>query len=399
MSYSSFLREKPILSLSIHFMALLLLLSPFLSGNAPLICQYKGSWYAPAFSPAMTQASMLSSDLQSKADMDYRKLEYDFVIWPLMRQDPHQLQPAAAWQKPMSKDTEGKCYLLGSYDLGRDLFSACLYGFSQSLKLALLALGLSGILGTILGSFAVFQTYRSERISLWSVAFILAGILLIWNETVYVFEFGRASSSHALWCIGLLLFFLIMAYLFAGMKPAIRFPLDRLVLAYVELMKSIPGLLLLLLLVQIFIRPGQWVLAGIIAFLYLPVVMNYSRSFGYKQVNENYIDALKTLGASDSWIYVKHLLPRIALDLLPVLSFGMANVILLEASLRFLGLGIALNEVSLGSILYAARANPSAWWVVLFPGLMLFWMVYSFNALGEYLRNGPSDSKYLGLKE
>ncbi len=390
MSYKNFLREKPALCLSFLVMILLLILFPFLVGKRPALCQYRGQWYLPSYNSSPTDKSDLTVDLQLKANMDYHKLDYDLVLWPLIEQHPNRLMPATAWQKPGSKDQEGGYYLLGSYDLGRDLLSACLFGFRQSLLIALFALSLSGFFGLILGSFPVFQSQRASRLSLWSLLLISVSLVLVWTEGIFILESKQVRGPHLFKLVFLISVCTLFAYILADRKPAIRFSLDRLSLAYVELMKSIPGLLFLLLLVQIFIRPGFWSLGAIIAFLYLPVIINYSRSFCYRHVSESYIDALVTLGASPARIYVKHILPRLMADLLPVLSLGIANVILMEASLRFLGLGMALQEVSLGSILYAARANPSAWWTAVFPGMMLFWMVYSFNTFGIYLRNKQS---------
>ena len=64
------------------------------------------------------------------------------------------------------------------------------------------------------------------------------------------------------------------------------------------------------------------------------------------------------------------------------MAFGLANIILLEASLSFIGIGLGVDEISLGGLLYSARSNPSAWWVIVFPGLLIFWLVILFNQIG-----------------
>jgi peptide/nickel transport system permease protein len=61
------------------------------------------------------------------------------------------------------------------------------------------------------------------------------------------------------------------------------------------------------------------------------------------------------------------------------------NPIPTESTLSFLGLGLPLDEISLGSMMHSARNHLSAWWVVLLPGLLVFWMVFSFQKLGKIL--------------
>ena len=71
--------------------------------------------------------------------------------------------------------------------------------------------------------------------------------------------------------------------------------------------------------------------------------------------------------------------------ILIAVSFGIANCVLLEAFLTFSGLGLPIEQVTWGSLLTASRDNPSAWWMVVFPGLAIFWTVTIFNRIGEAL--------------
>ena len=67
------------------------------------------------------------------------------------------------------------------------------------------------------------------------------------------------------------------------------------------------------------------------------------------------------------------------------LSFGIANAILLEALLTFLGVGLPPQTVSWGTLLQSVRANFDCWWLAIFPGLAIFFTVYTFNRLGELI--------------
>ena len=69
-------------------------------------------------------------------------------------------------------------------------------------------------------------------------------------------------------------------------------------------------------------------------------------------------------------------------------TFGVARAILYESLLSFLGLGL-VDEASWGALLQQARAGGSGfiWWIALFPGLAIFLTVYSYNLIGESLRD------------
>ena len=60
-------------------------------------------------------------------------------------------------------------------------------------------------------------------------------------------------------------------------------------------------------------------------------------------------------------------------------------MILLEASIRFLGIGSSIEEVSLGSLLFQSRSYIQAWWMIVFPGIFIYWLTSTFYRMGEYL--------------
>lgn len=384
MKYKQFWTERKWVFLSLHLMVLALFFSSWLTGNKPIVCKYQGNWYFPAYQTALVQASALATDLQTQAQMDYRKLNYDFSIWPLFKNDAKQLNAANAWLSPASRGTDHLFYVLGTYELGRDLFSACIFGMNRSLWLALISIVIAAFGGILMGSFSVYQTQRIPQISSASGLFFLISCMILLLFGFMIVEMPSFSNIHYV-LIATYVCFLGLAMVVFDRKPQRRFSLDRLSLAYVEIMKSIPALLFLLIMVQIFIKPGTLILSFILAFLYTPIIVKYSRTYTYKIISEPFLDALAVSGAGPFRIYFRHVLPKVSLDIFPVLTFGMANIILLESSLSFLGLGLPIEDISLGNIMNSARTNPSAWWVVLFPGLILFCLVTSLNGLGEWL--------------
>lgn len=103
--------------------------------------------------------------------------------------------------------------------------------------------------------------------------------------------------------------------------------------------------------------------------------------------DREFVNAARSLGASNARLMIKHVFPNIISPLVVQATFSLAGVVISEAGLSFLGLGAGQNHVSWGSLLNSARdyltTNPN---LVFFPALALFSVVASLNFLGEALR-------------
>jgi len=101
-----------------------------------------------------------------------------------------------------------------------------------------------------------------------------------------------------------------------------------------------------------------------------------------------FAQAARASGARDSRIIFRHLLPNALAPVLVSASFGVANAILVESALSFLGLGVQVPLPSWGGILSVAeQVIDYAWWLVLFPGLAIFTTVAAFNVIGDRFRD------------
>jgi len=104
--------------------------------------------------------------------------------------------------------------------------------------------------------------------------------------------------------------------------------------------------------------------------------------------NRDFVTATQALGASDSRIIWRHIIPNIIQTSLVIGTFAMASAIISEASLSFLGLGVPPEIPTWGTMLADARIYIStAWWLALFPGLCIFLTVLGINLLGDALRD------------
>ena len=100
------------------------------------------------------------------------------------------------------------------------------------------------------------------------------------------------------------------------------------------------------------------------------------------------VDAVRTLGASTARIVVRHVLPNVSASIIVIASLMVANMIIFEASLSFLGLGVPPPTPTWGRMVFdGVQYVDSAWWLSLFPGLAIVVTVMAINLVGDWLRD------------
>ena len=164
----------------------------------------------------------------------------------------------------------------------------------------------------------------------------------------------------------------------------IRVPMDLLVMRLIEIMNSIPGLLLLLSIVAILNNQSIFYVMVVIGLIRWTGIARFIRAELLRVKRLQYIEAAEALGMSQWRILFKHAIPNALTPVLITVSFGIAGAILLEAFFSFLGIG-GNGEITWGSILGLARRYPSAWWLAVLPGLAIFVTVTIFNLIGDGL--------------
>jgi peptide/nickel transport system permease protein len=109
----------------------------------------------------------------------------------------------------------------------------------------------------------------------------------------------------------------------------------------------------------------------------------------------DYVEAARAVGASNTRIIIRHVLPNSLPPLLVQTSLAMGYAIIAEATLSYLGLGAEPGEPSWGSMLYQAQSYlTSAWWMAFFPGMAIFFAVLGFNLLGDGVREALDPRTY-----
>lgn len=155
----------------------------------------------------------------------------------------------------------------------------------------------------------------------------------------------------------------------------------------VDVFLSVPAILLAILTVAV-LGPG---LVNVIVVLALTRWPRYAR-VAYGQTlalaNMPYVRLSRHMGATTASVLIRHVLPNMAgaITVVATLEFGL--MVLFEAGLSFLGLGVQPPTASWGSMLSSGRNYlETAWWIAVLPGLCLFALVLSINLLGDALRD------------
>ena len=214
-------------------------------------------------------------------------------------------------------------FLLGTDMQGRDLLSRIIYGARISLWVGLLAVGISAVIGTVLGAISGF--YRG------------------WVDSVI----SRFAD-------------LLMAF------PFLIFAIGM--MAFLG-----PGFTNLLLALTL----KSWV-----------VFFRLSRGAVMAEKTTEYVEAAKVVGQSNPAIIISEILPNIFHSILVLGTLRMGSLIITEASLSFLGLGIQPPTPAWGSMVADGRDYlVTSWWIATLPGLAILVLVLSINLFGEGLRD------------
>jgi peptide/nickel transport system permease protein len=162
---------------------------------------------------------------------------------------------------------------------------------------------------------------------------------------------------------------------------------DDVLMRLTEIQLAIPTILLAIAVVAV-LGPG---LRNVIITLSVTGWTLYARLIRGETLSvkgRDFVQAARAAGAGDARIMFRHVLPNVLSPVIVVAVFAVANMIILEATLSFLGLGVEPRVVTWGSMLNAGRLYLStAWWLTAFPGLAIFVTVLSVNLLGDSLRD------------
>jgi ABC-type dipeptide/oligopeptide/nickel transport systems, permease components len=164
--------------------------------------------------------------------------------------------------------------------------------------------------------------------------------------------------------------------------------LDGAMMRVLDALLAIPRLLLL---IGVLVAWPRLSIGALVLFLGLTGWFGLSRIVRGQVLalkHAEFVTAARALGASRTRILVRHVLPNLVSPIVVAATLGVAHVIVLEAGLSYLGIGVPQPEASWGNIIQdGADQVARLWWMSLFPGLMLVLTVMTLNVVGEALRD------------
>ena len=232
---------------------------------------------------------------------------------------------------------------LGTDSQGRDMLSTMLYGMRISLLIGLGAVAMQATLGILLGLLA---GYFGKQID--AVLMRLADIHLSFSTMMVAIVLSAVFQT--------------------------AFGVGR----YEEM--AVPFLVMV-------IGIAEW-----------PQYARTVRASVLAEKKKEYVEAARVIGFSSRRIMWRHILPNSLSPILVISTVQVANAVMSEAALSFLGLGMPPTQPSLGSLINSGVEYifSGAWWITIFPGILLVMLILVINLLGDWLRDVLNPKLYKG---
>ncbi len=275
-------------------------------------------------------------------------------------------------------------YLMGTDELGRDVFSRMMQGAWVSLTVGFVAVGIAVGIGIVLGGIAGYYGAKPLRTgTILGLFGLLSGPFALASRKLGIFLLLEGAG---------ILILLSTRYLglrrgFVGrflMLPCVS--VDTLIMRAVDVMLCFPSFFLILTVVAI-LPPSIYNIMAVIGLTSWMGTARFVRAEFLSLREQDFVLAAKALGLSDRRIIFRHLVPNAVAPVLVSATLGIAGAILTEAGLSFLGFGVPPPHATWGNILSdGKRFLFDAPWLTLIPGAAVLIVVLAFNLFGEGLR-------------
>jgi peptide/nickel transport system permease protein len=163
--------------------------------------------------------------------------------------------------------------------------------------------------------------------------------------------------------------------------------LDAFIMRVADVQLAFPYILLAVSLVAV-LGPSLFNLILVLSLVNWVAFARIVRSEVLVVRGKEFVDAARAVGLTNRHILMRHVLPNVMTPVIVVASFSVAQMIISEAALGFLGLGVQPPTATWGGMLAEGRDYMSfAWWFTTFPGLAIMLTVLSINFIGDWLRD------------
>lgn len=265
------------------------------------------------------------------------------LIAPFNPYDPAQIDIMNSEYPPIWIDGAEPQFIFGTDDQGRDLWSTILYGTRLSLLIGLCAVTLQAFLGISIGLIAGYVGGRLD-----SLLMRMADIQLSFST-------------------------LMVAIIFLAVTQAMFGS-------------------------ETFNQYAIYFLIAVIGISEWPQYARTVRATVLAEKKKEYVDSARVLGFGPMRIMIRHILPNSLSPIFVISTVQVANAIISEASLSFLGLGMPPNQPSLGSLISSGfdYIFSGSWWITAIPGVVLVVLVLVINLLGDWMRDVLNPKLYKG---
>ncbi len=244
---------------------------------------------------------------------------------------------------PMWLDGGSSTFILGTDNMGRDLLSTMIYGLRISVVIGICAVALQAFIGIMMGLTAGYVGGKVDTVLMriadiqFSFPYLMVAIFI---SAIFQVMFGVGSFEKL----------------------------------------AVP-------LLVIIIGLSEW-----------PVYARTIRAAVMGEKNKEYVEAARVIGLSRPVIMFRHILPNTLTSVMVISTIQVANAVMSEAALSFLGLGMPVTMPSLGSLIREGFEYifSGSWWITIFPGIFLILFVLVVNLLGDWLRDVLNPKLYKG---
>jgi peptide/nickel transport system permease protein len=357
----------------ILFFVIVAILAPLLSNNRPIVLISKAQITFPVFSQA-----------------NYTIGENDFKIMPLI---PYRAGVSdfdnADYKSPFDKQQVKNNSIfyrhwLGTTLRGCDVLAGIISGARYALIVGFCSALISLLIGLLLGAGSAFSSGGWMHISFMQLLVLIPLLLFDYNLVLNV----ESSSLIKIFLIVISIFlFIVIGRKKIKYDRGFKLNFEKIESHLTILFSSIPRLFFVVAVMGIF-HQGIITLILLLGLTGWMEITRVVRAEIHKIQSMDYYAAAKLSGASWMRITMKHLLPNLKPLLIAVFAFSFAGAILSEASLSFLGFGLATDQVTWGSLILEGKESFNAWWLIVFPGICLS---SCLAALFSIARNGNND--------
>lgn len=235
---------------------------------------------------------------------------------------------------PIWKDGGDSRFVLGTDPQGRDMLSTMFYGMRVSILIGLGAVALQSIIGIIVGLIAGYKGGRLEA---------------------FLMRLADVQLSFSTYMVAIFIGALFQGIFGMGVYEHYAIPILILIIGFAE-----------------------W-----------PQYARTVRASVMAEKKKEYVEAARVIGLPPTRIMLRHILPNTMTPVMVISTVQVANAIMSEAALSFIGLGMPVAQPSLGSLIKSGfdYIFSGSWWITLFPGIALVVLILSINLLGDWVRD------------